>query len=78
MTHRLKILPKYFEPVINGSKTFELRKNDRDFKIGDVLSLQECIDNAYTGRKFITTISYVLKNCKRYGLMDGYAVIGFN
>lgn len=33
--HALKILPEYFEDVVIGKKTFELRKNDRGFALGD-------------------------------------------
>lgn len=39
--HELKILPQYFEEVLKGNKTFEIRKNDRDFKIRDILILKE-------------------------------------
>lgn len=39
--HRLKILPEYFEAQKNKVKTFEIRKNDRNFKIGDRLMLYE-------------------------------------
>ena len=35
MIHALKTLPEYFEAVLENKKTFELRKNDRDFKVGD-------------------------------------------
>ena len=31
--HELKILPKYYEKVLSGEKRFELRKDDRNFKI---------------------------------------------
>ncbi|MEG0259568.1 MAG: DUF3850 domain-containing protein [Lysinibacillus sp.] len=34
-THDLKILPEYLEAVVSGKKTFEIRKNDRDFQVGD-------------------------------------------
>lgn len=32
----LKIYPEFFDEVFKGYKTFEVRKNDRDFKVGDV------------------------------------------
>lgn len=39
--HKLKLLPEYFDAVANGIKTFEIRKNDRDYKVGDTLHLYE-------------------------------------
>ena len=41
--HKLKTLPEFFKAIQKGEKTFELRKNDRDFKKGDVLILMEFI-----------------------------------
>lgn len=34
-THRLKVFVKYADAIMNGTKTFEVRKNDRNFKVGD-------------------------------------------
>lgn len=39
--HKLKIDSKYFDAVRKGFKTFEIRKNDRNFEVGDKLILQE-------------------------------------
>ena len=39
MIHKLKILPEYFIDIVEGRKTFEVRKNDRDYKVGDILIL---------------------------------------
>jgi hypothetical protein len=41
MKHELKIWPQYFCRVEDGSKTFEVRKNDRGFQPGDVVVLRE-------------------------------------
>ena len=40
-THYLKSWPHHFWPVMRGVQPFEIRKNDRDFKVGDYLALQE-------------------------------------
>ena len=43
--HKLKLNAKYYEDSERGIKTFEIRKNDRDYKIGDVLELREYIED---------------------------------
>lgn len=72
--HSLKILPRYFNEVAGRRKTFELRKNDRDFNVGDIFVLREFDNGAYTGRYFIGSISYVLKACSQYGLDNEYCI----
>ncbi|MFK4936746.1 DUF3850 domain-containing protein [Lactococcus garvieae] len=39
-THELKLDVKYFEDVKSGKKNFEMRNNDRDFQVGDILELK--------------------------------------
>lgn len=39
-THELKLDINYFEDVKSGFKNFEIRKNDRDFQVGDILELK--------------------------------------
>ncbi len=39
-THELKLDINYFEDVKSGLKNFEIRKNDRDFQVGDILELK--------------------------------------
>lgn len=48
MRHELKILPEHFIPVLDSVKLAELRKNDRNYQVGDVLILYEW-DGEYTG-----------------------------
>lgn len=39
--HTIKCHPKYFARIIDGSKTFEIRKNDRDYQVRDELVITE-------------------------------------
>jgi len=39
--HELKIWPQYYARVSDGSKTFEVRENDRGFQAGDTVILRE-------------------------------------
>lgn len=41
MIHELKSHPIPFRDVINGIKKYEIRVDDRDFRVGDVLMLLE-------------------------------------
>lgn len=41
ITHDLKIYPELFSAVCTGVKRAELRKNDRDYRVGDTLHLME-------------------------------------
>ena len=78
MIHELKILPEYYEEVKCGTKNFELRKNDRDYKVYDVLRLRAWKDGQYLDKPPLERIiSYILTDCKEYGLMDGYVILGF-
>jgi len=72
--HDLKILPKYFNAVLKGLKTFELRKDDRDYEVGDYLRLREW-DEEYTGNFTTVRVLGILQNCPEYGLMDGYCIM---
>ncbi|MCC9885414.1 DUF3850 domain-containing protein [Streptococcus agalactiae] len=72
--HSLKCCPEHFAAVKNGSKNFECCYNDRNFQIGDQLSLMEYSQFGYTGRYLDKTISYVLEDFE--GLADGYVILG--
>lgn len=77
-TIRKKILPHYFEAVKARKKNFELRQDDDDAKVGDLLVLLEfepC--KGYSGREVRRRIKYVLRDCPEYGLKNGYCIIGW-
>ena len=76
MIHELKEHPIYFEDVISGIKTFEVRKADRPFKVGDLLALNEYDPDTkeYTNRCCLVYIDYILNDsnyCK-----EGYVILG--
>ena len=70
--HELKILPEYFEAVVSGNKRFEIRKNDRNYKKGDILRLNEYQEGQYTGDVHVSEITYITD----YAQQDGYVVLG--
>ncbi len=77
MRHRVKILPKYYQAVLDQTKNFELRKDDRDYQVGDIIWLDEWTGEEYTGRNIALKIKYILRDCPEYGLADGYCILGF-
>jgi len=82
MNHELKTWPEYYQAIIDGIKTFEVRKDDRGFEVGDMLRLREyhpCIEpdpctGRYTGRYCYVKVIYMLRNFP--GLEEGYCVMG--
>ena len=60
--HELKIRSAYFQAVMDGTKTFEIRKDDRQFRPGDTVKLREIAPDPlehYTGRSTDFRIGYV-------------------
>jgi hypothetical protein len=70
-THQLKIQARYWDAVALGKKTFEIRKNDRDFQVGDTVELI-CVDPVHHGQKMhlFRTIGFVCD----YEQKEGYVV----
>lgn len=59
--HELKIYPEHFQGIISGHKTFEIRKNDRNYQVGDILWLREYYpeDDIYSGESIQCRVSYI-------------------
>lgn len=72
--HDIKIGKEFFEDVKNNVKTFELRKNDRNYKVGEILELHEYEAGEETGRTCRKLITYMLKEFT--GLQDNYCILG--
>ena len=75
MTHTLKIWPEYYAAVRDGRKTFEVRRNDRDYRPGDVLVLQEWNPQTeqYTGEETTVCVIYV-SDCRPF-IPEGIVVM---
>ena len=69
-----KCLPEYYQAVRKRTKTFEIRKDDSDYEVGDILELQEW-DGKYTGHKIAREITYILRDAEQYGLREGYCIL---
>lgn len=72
-THELKILPGYLDDILCNRKTFEIRKNDRDFQVGDLLHLREYCNGRYGDRSKTVKVTYILSDFD--GLAHGYVAM---
>ncbi len=78
--HNLKIWPEHFRPVVQGLKPWEIRKNDRDYQVGDGLCLREFNPqaglgvNQYTGEKVYRRIVHIVHG-PAPGLEKGYCIM---
>jgi len=84
--HRLKTWPNVFEATIAGLKTWEFRKADRDFEVGDHLELVEwnpgldgdgeldASQRGYSGRVALVKVTYLMEGGD-YGIPSDYVVM---
>ena len=88
MVHELKCWPPYWEEIFTGTKTFDVRKDDRHYRVGDTLTLREWNQSRshirgdgcsqvgdYTGRVASVCVVYKLDG-GQYGIEPGYCVLG--
>jgi len=65
-----------FDAVKSGEKTFELRRDDRDFNVEDHLLLREWDSvGGYTKRKILVRVTYVLRQAERSGLAHDFCAM---
>jgi hypothetical protein len=77
--HSIKCWPKQFDAVFSGRKRYEVRKNDRDYRVGDILNLREWDPKTgqYTGRSIAMRISYMTEG-GTFGLPKDICVLGLS
>lgn len=72
--HPLKTWPEPFGHIWAGSKKAEFRKNDRDFRVGDVLILLEWYPDKkqYSSREIHADVTHIMST---FGVPEGYVVM---
>lgn len=71
--HELKVLPEYYVAISEGIKKFELRKDDRGFRVGDSIYLREWDGKEYSGRSVMCKVTYILRGFP--GLDEDYVIL---
>ena len=71
--HQIRLGVSFFDDVCSGKKSFEIRKNDRGYKEGDILEMMEFADGRNTGRTVRVIVTYMLDEFS--GLEDGYCIM---
>jgi hypothetical protein len=79
MWHDLKTWPVYFQAVLRGDKTAEVRKDDRCFQRGDRLVLHEFDPDTgeFTGEYCERFVTHVLRG-GQFGIEDGFVVLSIS
>ena len=76
-THDLKLSVEFCDAVLNGEKTFEVRKNDRGFQTGDLIRFIPTDGTSYHSldgtSEHTYKITYILNG---WGIKNGYVVLG--
>lgn len=79
--HELKTIQPFYDDIASGHKTFELRRDDRDFQVGDLLWLREWSGVRFK-RSMHRRIIYIMRADDQVlpasvtGLMDGHCLLG--
>lgn len=88
--HVLKVAPEYWPAIVDGSKTFEVRRNDRAYQRGDVLALYpthdergrelcppHCADPRCTRKPPVEfrTVTFVYSGDPRFGGVEPGSVV---
>ncbi|TDO18153.1 uncharacterized protein DUF3850 [Mycobacterium sp. BK086] len=76
--HDLKTWPDMFEAIQSKVKTVELRKDDRGFKVGDLLRLAEWSpESGYSGRSCLRCVTHLVPG-GQFGLEPGYVAMSLS
>lgn len=82
-THEVRSWTDFFSSLASGDRQFDLRKNDRDYKVGDIIKFREYDDRAgkFTGAELRRRITHVMEGVGAgsitplHGLQRGYVIL---
>ncbi len=80
LTHWIKLAREFYMPIILGEKRFEVRKDDRLYRVGDYLEMTTVDADGSPlpndAKRWVSAkITYRLQGGS-YGIEDGYVVLG--
>jgi uncharacterized protein YjbK len=77
--HYIKIWQEYVSDITNRKKTFEIRFNDRDYQVGDILIMAEYnrFMKSFTGYIIQCEVKYIFNNTD-FGLKEGFVAMSIN
>ena len=76
MTHDLKTWPMFYREIVARRKRFEVRKDDRGYRVGDKLLLREYdAIEGYSGNATTVKVTYIARDIPEFGLEPGYCIM---
>ena len=77
VTHSLKIKSEHYINIINGTKTAEIRCNDRNYQVGDILILNEIDEHSnFTGNSCQVVVTHILDDSEYF--KTGYVMLSIS
>lgn len=78
--HELKTAPEFIPWVLEGLKTFEIRRDDRDYRVGDSLELKPWTAEKgfMLGLAPVVYVRYILRDVPAFGLRRGFCIMSWN
>lgn len=75
--HVIKIVEEYLYDILYEGKTFELRKDDRGYEVGDLIHFVDTSGNEFKSfhKDLVFRITYILRDVPQYGLDKDYCIL---
>ena len=70
--HILKTNPEIWDAIARGEKRFEIRRDDRNYKTGDLVVLCRGTESTIPQLHFV--VGYILRDAVDYGLREGFVI----